>query len=302
MKKAVYFVQIGANFGSTRYLPYAAGAIIANCLKYPEIFSQYVFPEIIFTRDRTDYTIARITNPYMVAFSCNIWNIEYNKVLAKKVKEKYPDCIICFGGHSAGTDDSLLKSEDYVDILVFGEGETVFANMLKSLSKDRLCEANSIAFRDANGKIITTESACVDDLSKLPSPFTAGIFDSILKNYPDIEFSTVMETNRGCPYSCAYCEWNQDKRMRFFPMEKIRAEVQWMAEHKIAYICCGDSNFGLYERDLEIVDILVKSKQQCGYPEVFRVNYEKNSVERVFEIAQRIFIISKNSICVAASP
>lgn len=287
MKKNVYFVQLGSSYGKTIYIPYAAGAIIANCLKYPEISSQYNFPEILFTRDKLDDALARIVEPYMVAFSCNVWNIEYNKALAKRVKEKYPGCVIVFGGHSAGEDGMLLQEEEYIDITIIGEGETAFAEMLKKLPEGKLGEVKSLAYRK-DGEIFITPKGCVEDLLELPSPYTTGVFDSIVEKYKDYQLDVVIETNRGCPYSCAYCEWTHGRRTRFFPMEKIRAEIDWMAEHKICFVYCSDSNFGLFKRDLEIVDYLVEKKQQCSYPQVLRVNYDKNSDDRVFEVCKKL--------------
>lgn len=287
MKKNVYFVQIGANHGNSYYLPYGVGTIVANCMKYPEITSIYHFPEIIFTRDKLNYALSRITDPYIAAFSCNVWNTEYNKALAKLVKEKYPECIIAFGGHSIGSDEKFLKNEDYIDILFFGEGEETFADLLKKLPEGEIDEVTSIAYRK-NGVIVKTPRGCVRDLTQYPSPFTSGVFDSIIEHYPNNEFNTVLETNRGCPYSCAYCDWTHGKRMRLFSLEKIKEEIQWIAEHKVSYIWCGDSNFGLFERDLEIVDMLVDAKKKYGYPQLFRVNNEKNSIDRVFEICKKL--------------
>ena len=110
------------------------------------------------------------------------------------------------------------------------------------------------------------------------------MFDPLLEKYPDLEFLSVLETNRGCPYQCAYCDWVTDKRMRFFPLERVKAEIRWLGEHRIAYCFCGDSNFGMFERDVEIAEYLVQTKREFGFPEVFRPCYEKNSADRVFQI------------------
>ena len=71
----------------------------------------------------------------------------------------------------------------------------------------------------------------------------------------------MLETNRGCPYRCAYCDWVNGKKMRFFPMEKIVAEIDWLGRNHIGYVFCGDSNFGMYERDYEITLLLVEAKK-----------------------------------------
>lgn len=281
--KNVYFVQVGFEFDGSVYLPYAVGTIIAYCKENPQIKSEYAFPEIIFKREKLSSAMDKIRSPFMVAFSCSVWNMEYNKALAKRIKEKYPQCIIVFGGHSVSEDGKLLEAESYIDILMFGEGETVFSKLLLNLSKGDFKVTSDIAYRE-NGSIIRTDRTLCEDLSELPSPYLSGIFDKIIEENKGMEFLSVLETNRGCPYSCAYCDWCAGKKMRFFPIEKVQKEIQWLSENKIAYCFCADSNFGMFDRDIEIADMLIEAKKKNGYPEVFRPCYEKNSDERVFRI------------------
>ncbi len=286
--KNIYFVQVGVAFGNSVYLPYATGTIVASCKSRPEITSEYAFPDIIFKREKLVDVMKRIVDPYMVAFSCNIWNIEFNKALAKKVREKYPDCIISFGGHSVGHTTDVLEQIDTVDNVTFGEGETVFPELLLALKDGDLSKVKSIAYRK-DGKIVKTDMACPCDLTKLPSPYLNGVFDNIIVDNPEIDFSGILETNRGCPYSCAFCDWTHGgKKMRFFPEEKIKAEILWMAEHKIEFCYGVDSNFGMFTRDLDIVDFLVETKRKYGFPKIFRTNYEKNCTDRVFRICNTL--------------
>lgn len=281
--KNVYFVQVGFGFDGSVYLPCAAGALLANCLQYEEITREYAFPDIVFFREKLADALEKLKDPYLVAFSCSVWNMEYNKALASRIKERYPDCLIAFGGHSVRTDGSLLGELPQVDLLNFGEGEEVFAQLLIGLAKGDISGVPSVAYRE-NGKTVCTPRAEPCDLSRLPSPYLTGVFEPLMQKYPDLEFLSVLETNRGCPYQCAYCDWVTDKRMRFFPMERVKAEIRWLGEHKIAYCFCGDSNFGMFDRDIEIAEYLVETKRAYGYPEVFRPCYEKNSADRVFRI------------------
>ena len=281
--KNVYFVQVGFGFDGSVYLPYAAGTIIANCLRYPEIASVYRFPDIIFFREKLADALDKIEAPDVVAFSCSVWNMEYNKSLARLIRQKYPDCVITFGGHSVKNDGSLLETETYIDILTFGEGEETFAALLRGLDAGDVSGVPSLAYRE-NGRIVRTPHAPLCDLAELPSPYLTGVFGPLMARYPEFEYLSVIETNRGCPYRCAYCDWVTEKKMRFFPLEKVKAEIRWLGEHGIAYCFCGDSNFGMFSRDVEIAEYLVETKRKYGYPEVFRPCYEKNSADRVFEI------------------
>lgn len=49
----------------------------------------------------------------------------------------------------------------------------------------------------------------------------------------------------------------------------------------------ADANFGMFSRDLEIADVLVKAKETTGYPERMRMNYAKNNYENVFAIVKK---------------
>ena len=87
--KNVYFIQVGFAFDKSVYLPYATGTIVAYCKAQPDIAAEYNFPEIIFRRDNTDTIVNGMDNPYIAAFSTYVWNVEFNKALAKAVKERY---------------------------------------------------------------------------------------------------------------------------------------------------------------------------------------------------------------------
>ncbi len=281
--KKVYFVQVGFEFDGSVYLPYAVGTIIAYCQKYLKNKIDYDFADIIYCREKLADALNKINDPYIAAFSCSVWNMEYNKALAKLIKEKYPECIIIFGGHSVSENASLLKSENYIDYLMFGEGEETFCSFLQNIDCQNAEQTPNIAYRH-NAEIIINKRKFNNDISDYPSPYTSGVFDEIIKAHPQTDFLAVLETNRGCPYSCAYCDWCAGKKMRFFSTEKVLGEIDWFSKNKIEYCFCADSNYGMFERDIEIAEALVNAKKKYGYPKVFRPCYEKNSDERVFKI------------------
>ncbi len=286
--KNVYFIQVGFAFDKSVYLPYATGTIVAYCKAQPDIAAKYAFPEIIFRRDDIDAIVNGMDNPYMAAFSTYVWNVEFNKALAQAVKAKYPDCIIVFGGHSV-SDRMEFLSKDYIDVLTLGEGEEVTAGLLRALRDGTdLSDCSGIAFRDSDGSNILTAPHCPESLEDYPSPYLTGVFDSIIEKNPNLMFDSIIETNRGCPYNCAYCDWSNNKKLRLFPMEKVKGELKWLSDHNIEYCFCADANFGIFERDEEIAEYIVELNRQTGFPKVFRPCYEKNSAERVFRISKAL--------------
>ena len=281
--KKLYMVQVGFSFDkSLVYLPYAAGCIAASAFADEEIAANYERPVILFERDTLENNLAKIKDPDVVTFSTNFWNIEYNRQLARLVKEKYPDCFIVTGGHSITPDSVLLDEQPSVDAVLYGEGEKSFPLLLKCLLHgDDLDIVPGAMFRK-DGNIIRVPQELFD-LDDCPSPYLTGIFDPIMEEHPDIMFNMTVETNRGCPYTCAYCEWSHDRRIRLFPLEKVKAEIRWASDHRLEYIYCADSNFGIVERDIEIAQWVVDVRKKNGYPNIFKPCYAKNSNDTVFE-------------------
>lgn len=283
--KNIYFVQTGFEFDGSAYLPYAAGTIIAYSKQFPEINSNYTFAGIVFRREKLADALSRIINPGIVFFSCSVWNTEYNKALAKLVKGKYPECIIAFGGHSIDENGTFLEDNSFCDLLTFGEGEVTTYKLLLNLLENKIENTPNISFRK-DDKIIKTPREMYHNLENYPSPYLTGVFDDIIKSGKDGEFLAVLESNRGCPYSCAYCDWTAGRKMRHFPLEKVFAEIEWFGKNKVEYIFGADSNFGMFDRDLDIANKFVETKRKYGYPKVFRPCYEKNSDERVFSVCK----------------
>lgn len=283
MMKKIYLVQIPVTYSSPCYLPYSVGCIAAYIKSKKEITDYYEIPEIVAMREKIEDAIKRFDNPFLVAFSCFTWNLEYNKKLANELKKKFPDVIILFGGHSISVDASSLDEWPYVDILMHGEGEEATAKLLLAYKNgEDLSGVPGISYRENDeNKTNSIEIQC--DISDYPSPYTMGIFDKLLKDYPENEFHATLETNRGCPYSCAYCEWSFTRKVRPFSMEKIKAEIEWIAKNKIRYCNCADANFGILKRDVDIARYVVEQNKIYGYPEVFKPCYAKDSDETVFE-------------------
>lgn len=293
MKEKVYFVQVGVSYSSPCFLPYSVGCIVAYLKKDGYVSENYEIPDIIVMREKISDVIKRFDNPSYVAFSCYTWNLEYNKTLAAELKKKYPDVKIIFGGHSVPHNASFLDQYEFIDYLMHNEGEETTAAFLKAVAEGTdLSEVPNISYRTENGNA-TTEFRHPCNISSYSSPYIEGVFDNILKENPDVEFHATLETNRGCPYECAYCEWCYTKNIRQFPIDKIKAEIEWIAENKIEYCYCADANFGILDRDVEIAQYVVDTKNKYGYPKVFKPCYAKESNDNVFKAG---YILNKNQI------
>lgn len=288
--KNIYFVQVDVSASSgtqNAYLPYTAGILVASAFTSEIVKKHCSFKEFIFLREDVNAVVERIENPAFFGFSSYCWSSEYNKLLARAVKEKYPDCLIVFGGHDIPDNFDMLEEFPFIDVLCHGEGEDTIKSLLEKFSLGETFDSvNNISFRSGSGYVRTP--TVLQSTLDYPSPYLEGWFDDIVDNHPEITFNAILETSRGCPNQCAYCDWGLLRsKTRLFPFERIQAEVRWMSKKKIAFVWGADANFGMFERDLEIAEELVKVKKETGYPERMRMNYAKNNFENVFAIVKK---------------
>ncbi len=287
MKKNLYFFQVNYSYGRSAHIPYTAGQLSAYALADKDVGESFSLREIFFLRENVNDVIERIEEPAVAAFSTYIWNFNYNKTLAQMIKEKYPGCVIIFGGHHVSPGGSLLEECPYIDYLLHGEGEVIFRRLLRAvLGLERAEDIPGISLRTENG--ILTNPEMISSECDFPSPYLNGYFDKIIKEHPEKEFMALIETSRGCPNSCAYCDWsNMKSKIRKFPLERIYGEIEWLAKNKVYGLGSADSNFGMFLRDEEIADRIIQSKKECGFPVKFQTSYAKNSNETVFNMGMK---------------
>ena len=283
----IYMLQVNYPYGNTAHLPYTAGALLSYAMADHRIGQAYRLKKIFFLREDPASLLEKIEEPAVIGFCCYIWNFEYNKHIAREVKKRWPSCVTIFGGHHVTPGGGLLETAPYIDYLIHGEGEEAFRRLpLHAAGEGTLSDIRGISYRAESGAVTTPSAPPLgDDVIDYPSPYLNGFFDDILAENPDKTFMGLIETTRGCPNSCSYCDWSEMKsRIRKFPLERVFGEIRWISEHRIYGLGSADSNFGVFERDEEITDYIIQMHLQNGFPKAFQTSYAKNSNERIFRI------------------
>lgn len=284
-KKKIYFIQPNTLLGNSIYFPYAVGVLSSYVMQFEDIDASHEIAGIFFKEDPEEDVLGCISNPFLVGFSNYFWNYNYNLKIAEAIKKLYPECIILFGGHQIARNTEFLEKYSFIDLLIYGEGEIPLLNILRAYNNGGdLSQVCNIAYRGENGSIIKNEDK-YEGVEDYPSPYLTGIFDKLCLVPENIEFNAQLETNRGCPYHCSFCDWCEyDIPMRKFPMERVKKDLEWISEHKISYCMCVDSNFGLFERDEEIAQFAVNLKNKNGFPDKFGACFAKDKTDRIFRI------------------
>lgn len=281
--KNIYLIQAGCLYGDTYYLPYAAGMLAAFAMSDDKIKKNCSLKRIIYSFEDISTAVSQMESPFLVGFSNSIWNYSYNLEFAKKLRSEFPECKIVFGGHHIPPDVSYLDNYEFIDFLIHGKGEEAFRDIIKHLLGSKEIELiPNISYR--NGSLNFKTPTQKITLNDYPSPYLTGVFDDIMKNkeYP---FSCVIETNRGCPFDCCYCDWGElGSPVRLFPLEKVLAELDWISENNIEFVYCVDANFGMFDRDYLIAQKLVELKEKNNHPSRLQVSYAKNNPDTVYKI------------------
>lgn len=261
------------------WIPYSAGCLWAYCAQFADIAQHYRLAEIVFRREHHDDILQRLTDPVVCGFSCYQWNRNYCMALAKKIKQAYPRCVIVFGGPEITVTDGM---EPFIDSVVLGEGEQAWLEILRHV-------------RDG-APVRPSYSKARLDVSDFPSPYTMGIFDDMIRDHPGVEWATTLETNRGCPFSCTFCDWGSVtySKIKKFGLERVAQDLDWIARNPVTYIFCADANFGiLKERDLEIARLVRAAGDRSQHMEVFNATFNKNNNAWSFEILRVLGDLNK---------
>ncbi|MDZ7783945.1 MAG: radical SAM protein [Halioglobus sp.] len=111
----------------------------------------------------------------------------------------------------------------------------------------------------------------------------------------------ILETNRGCPFGCTFCDWGSAtlSRVRKFNIDRVFEEIEWCARNQIQTASFADANFGMLERDVSIAEKIAEMKRTYGYPKTVATNYAKNNVKhlrKIIEIFASVEILTKGVV------
>jgi hypothetical protein len=152
-------------------------------------------------------------------------------------------------------------------------------------------DIGSISYVDANGTFHSNpRRPRIIDLDEIPSPMLEGTYEDLMRAVPDQQWLATWETNRGCPFECAFCDWGSATagKISRYGEQRIYEEIDWLALHGIHHLFVCDANFGMLSRDLDIARRIAESFVKHGSHVALSVQNTKNRTDRSEHI-QRIF-------------
>ncbi|HYH05016.1 MAG TPA: B12-binding domain-containing radical SAM protein [Bacillota bacterium] len=208
------------------------------------------YPELLFKEYNINQELAWVlgeiylTRAEVVAFSCNIWNIEETLTLCQRLKEVTPETTIVLGGPEVWAEPvQIMESYPAVDFIVIGEGELTFKEWLCQYRKAQPDWGTiaGLVYRNDSTVVVNMPRPQIENLGIIPFPYPANLteFRNKLVYY---------ETSRGCPYQCQYCLSANEQGVRFFPQERVKQELLQFVAAGVAQVKLVDRSFNCNPR------------------------------------------------------
>lgn len=160
-------------------------------------------------------------DPWMVGFTCYLWNINRTLWIVRELKARRPELVIVLGGPEITGDNQWVLQSGVIDYAVVGEGEQTFSDLLSALISGR--DAGQLIpglWRATNPQLPLFRKPLAN-LSEVSSPYLAGILDAA------DERMLLLETIRGCVFKCKFCYYPKSYDALYFVDEaKIIANLQ----------------------------------------------------------------------------
>jgi hypothetical protein len=189
-------------------------------------------------------------------FSSYFWNYQLVDELAEYVKKNHPEAICVLGGPHIGTyDPKFLSKRTVYDFILrpTKPGEIFVQDLIDSYIKNNgKLKINQLTWELRS---IKTCPQFIPDYSVYEEHFEylKETRDYCRKN--KLEPFMILETTRGCPYQCSFCEWGGGIGSKIYkkPIEIVKKDILTLKAAGYEEAFLTDANFGVFfERDLEI--------------------------------------------------
>jgi putative methyltransferase len=205
-----------------------------------------------------------IQNADIYLFSSYVWNYEIIDELAEYVKKINPNSLCVVGGPHIGTNDKkfLESRKNYDFILTATKPGEIFVEDFLNEYIETLGNPNyeniswELRSKKTCPQMMPNYSVYEDHLD-----FLKETREYVRQE--NLEPFAIIETTRGCPYKCSFCEWGGGIGSKVYkkPLEIVKADIIALKEAGFRDVYLTDANYGAFlERDLEIFKFAWENK------------------------------------------
>jgi len=318
----------------SNYVPIGIGYIGAY-LK--EKLKKYNIELKLSTKPEEVFDLIDSWKPDVIGLSNYIWNSSLSNSICEYAKEKNENILCVLGGPEfpAGTgarkieDNELdktytktlefMKERPCVDYFTYSDGEVAFLEIVNKFlenewSVEKLKKKDSplkgaVSVSQKKDKLLIGEyiprlgmdgSVKAYGRDIIPSPYLSGLLDKFLDGF----YVPAFETARGCPFQCTFCDQGLDKnKIAAFSTERLTQEMFYVGEkmqklkNGTKTISIFDSNFGLFQKDVDLADHILEVMDKYDWPQYIEAIAPKSNRENILIINDKL----KNRVSVGLS-
>jgi len=184
---------------------------------------------------------------------------------AKISKEACPDAVTVMGGyHPTFTYPEVLKN-DFVDIVVCGEGELTMVDLVDAIENNRdLRNVKGIAVKDFK----TEPREIIEDLDSIPFPARHLLpMDEYKILNMKLTTGTII-SGRGCPYKCSFCASSamHGQKLRLRSAKSVVDEMEHLVkDHDIEMVAFMDDTFTINKKRVYEICEAIKERGLDNY-------------------------------------
>jgi len=197
--------------------------------------------------------------------------------VAAVAKEVNPNALVMIGGpHATFMASEVLQECKHIDVVVRGEGELTFRELLMKLMKGNrdFGEILGITYRVDNGVRENPPRPLIRNLDDVPLP-AYDLLPMDRYRVGKLKFGAII-TSRGCPYTCIFCSSSLQfgKKWRAHSAERVLEELRIMRyEYGRQEIEFLDDTFTLNKkRAIAIAEKIVEEGLDISWSASSRVN------------------------------
>ena len=175
----------------------------------------------------------------MAGFSCMTAEWDGAANAARAVKKFDPSIVTIFGGQHPTIELPDVLSQDFVDVVCFGEGEETFSEVLDAVEQaPDLSNIAGIGFKSGSGQICRNPPRTpIEEVDSIPLPAYElldldryAVAESA-RHTPKYRRAIQIFTSRGCPWHCIYCHDLFGKKFRARSPEHVLAGMKLLYEN-----------------------------------------------------------------------
>ena len=175
-------------------------------------------------REIVETLLAR--DPTLIGIGVYIWNVTLATEVVRRLKALQPGLTIILGGPEVSYEIDRQEITQRADYTIAGEGERVLPE---------LC-ARLLAGQRPENRVFFAEP---------PDPTTLTLPYALYTDQDIAHRHLYVETSRGCPFKCEYCLSALDRKIRWFPLDRVFSEFEILMARGARHFKFVDRTFNI---------------------------------------------------------